>query len=216
MARTPENCETRPPRSAERRSPGDRRCLPGLNIRALCIALASLITAFGWLGEAAAETVRASQYDVEAAYLYNFGKFVEWPGDPHQGPMQICVLGKDPFGATLDHILSNEAINGRPLVANRITTAAAAQNCSILYIASSEEPRVDSLLVALQGKPILTVSDMPQFLRHRGMIQLVVEENRVRFSVDLDAVNPSGLVLSSELLKVAVQVKGKPGREGKR
>ncbi len=171
---------------------------------ACVLLLSSLVNA---RGEAAPEN-KPTQYEVEAAYLFDFGKFVAWPsaGEPAGSPFLICVLGEDPFGAVLDRTVAGETLNGRAVQDKRITRPQEAAGCSILYISSSESGRLSKILPAIQEAPVLTVSDIPDFVQQGGMIQFVLHEGRVRFEVNLAPTRKNGLVLSSELLKVAVQV----------
>jgi hypothetical protein len=147
-------------------------------------------------------------YDVEAAYLYNFGKFIQWPADsasPSQ-PFSICILGVDNFGRKLDDLIANDSIQGRKIVARRILTPDATDNCQIVFLGVSEDAHLKKDLDAFEKKPILTVSNIPRFLERGGMIQFLVQDRRVRFAVNLPAAERTGLALSSELLKVAVYV----------
>jgi hypothetical protein len=152
---------------------------------------------------------RHSQYQVEAAYLYNFARFVEWPtqGTTKATSLTICVLGEDPFGQALDSTLAGEAIGNQHVSARRISSTPEAGDCQILFIGSSEAKHLNKIVDALDKKPILTVSDIPQFSQHRGMIQFVLADNRIRFEVNLAAAQRAGLTLGSELLKVAVTVR---------
>lgn len=149
-----------------------------------------------------------TEYEVKAAYLYNFGKFIEWPAKVSVAgdPFTICVLGQDPFGASLNATIASETINGRSVVVKRIPRPQEAVSCRILFISSSEESRLKEILATLEQTSALTVSDMPQFTRRGGMIQFVVESNRVRFEVNLTSAERAGLTLSSQLLKVAISV----------
>ncbi|MGC1685023.1 MAG: YfiR family protein [Candidatus Acidiferrales bacterium] len=148
---------------------------------------------------------------MKAVYLYNFGKFVDWPtANPTASKddlFQICVLGRDPFGPYLDSILAGETIQNRKLAARRIANSREAANCRILFISNSEAPRIKVILNSVDKSGVLTVSDTPGFTADGGMIQFVLTENKVRFEVNLVAAERSGLTLSSQLLKVATQVK---------
>jgi hypothetical protein len=157
-----------------------------------------------------------SSSDVEAAYLYNFGKFIEWPApaDPNAAPFSICIVGKDDFGATLDSLVQNDTVKGRAIVAKRLPSIAVAEACQILFLGSSEQPHLARDLDAVKDKPILTVSSIPGFLDHGGMIQFLVRDSRVRFAVNLASATHADLTLSSELLKVAVFVDSKPSQGG--
>lgn len=159
-----------------------------------------------------AQPPKPTEYEVKAAYLYNFGKFVRWPESALSGaPPSICVLGKDPFGKTLDATVGGGSWEGRPISTRRITTVNEAAGCSILFISASESDRWAQILPVIEKQPILTVSDAPLFSRHGGMIEFVLSENRVRFEVDLQAAENAGLSLNSQLLKVAMRVRKSPG-----
>jgi hypothetical protein len=151
-----------------------------------------------------------SQSDVEAVYLFDFGKFVRWPGAGADAPFSICAAAPQPFVDGLQGVVANEHIEGHSLAVRRVLRAEQTQGCSILFIDASEKEDEPALLAACENKPMLTVSDLPGFLGHGGMVQFLLVGKRVRFSVNLDAVNHSSLAMSSELLKVAVSVKGTP------
>ncbi len=154
----------------------------------------------------------ATEYEVKAAYLLNFGKFIKWPAEaipPGMDTFSICVLGDDPFGNALNTTVRDEKIGGLPVVARRIGRSQDVTGCQVLFISRSEEKQFRKLLQSSGKTAVLTVSDMPGFLDHDGMIQFTLINNRVRFEVNLDSVQKAGLTLSSELLKVASFVKGK-------
>jgi hypothetical protein len=187
------------------RSCRDRRsCSIGRVAISLCLALS--LTAF----TSAAEEATESQ--VKAAYLYNFGKFVTWPASPavSPAPREICVLGKDPFGAVLDSTVAGESIAGKKIAIRRLAKAQEANHCNILFVGSSEASRLDAIILALRHFDALTVSDIPHFAEHGGMIEFVMRQNKIRFEVNWVAAQQAHLVLSSELLKVAVRVIDKP------
>jgi hypothetical protein len=152
---------------------------------------------------------KPSQYQIEATYLFNFSRFVAWPSQvPAQkgGPFGICVLGADPFGPALDAMLSGESVGGKTLVARRIAKAQEAADCRILFVATSEEARLKDILTTLDDASVLTVSDIPEFSKRGGMIEFVMNGDRVRFAVNLKRASDAGLTLSADLLKVAVAV----------
>jgi hypothetical protein len=161
---------------------------------------------------AAAEAVavsQPSQSDVEAVYLFDFGKFIRWPAGADQGPMSLCVAGSTAFSAGLEKVVANESIGGRTLDVRRVSSADDESGCAILFIDTTQRDHAQELLQAVADKPTLTVSDLPDFLSRGGMIQFQLVAKRVRFSVNLDAVNRGHLTMSSELLKVAMSVKGR-------
>ena len=148
------------------------------------------------------------EYQVKAAYLYSFGKFVSWPAE-NSDAFLLCILGDDPFGPALEHTISNTTVNGKPVAAKRISTTQDAAGCRIVFVASSESRFLARDLASLP-MGVLTVSDIENFSQSGGMIQFVNDNSRIRFEVNLTAAQGSGLHLSSELLKVATRVKGAP------
>ena len=154
------------------------------------------------------------EYQVKAAYLVNLGRFVEqWSARPKPSPdetFDLCVLGSDPFGAALDAAVKGEKIGGSPLAVKRITRSQDPVACRVLYIGSSEEGQLNAVLATLGTAPVLTVADIPDFIKHGGMIQFILDGNHVRFEINIAAAQAAGLKLSSELLKVARLVKRTP------
>jgi hypothetical protein len=152
-----------------------------------------------------------SQYDVQAVYLFDFAKFVRWPAGVPDSSVDICVAGQAVYVDSLKKIVVGEKIDGKPLKARAVDRPEQEAGCGILFIGISAKDRADGLMAAALGKPILTVSDIPGFLSHGGMIEFMVLDKRVRFAVDLRASQKSGIGLNSALLKVAVKVDGTPG-----
>jgi hypothetical protein len=186
---------------------------PACRLRLTMVVLGWALFAFpcSW-----AQRPKPTDYQVKAAYLYNFGRFIEWPRvvTAKSGPFTVCVLGQDPFGSTLDATMAGETIAGRNVVAKRISTPEESVNCQILFLSAAEAGRLNKIMEGLDKAAVLTVSDMPQFAQRGGMIQFVLEGNRVRFEVNLIATQHAGLTLSSDLLRVATAVRrNSPGRD---
>jgi len=161
-------------------------------------------TSFGFAGE------QATAYQVEAVYLYNFTKFVQWPARAmpvKSAPFAICILGADPFGPVLDAALGGESIQGAQIVARRIAQPQDAAGCRIVFVSSSEEHRLKEILAALSGTGVLTVSDISDFTKRGGMIQFVQTDGKVRFEVNVKNATDAGLVLSADLIEVALAVR---------
>jgi hypothetical protein len=154
-----------------------------------------------------AQAPKANEFQLKAAYLFNFGRFVQWPDPGATETFEICVLGSDPFGSALDTTLAGGTIAGKNVTAKRIARPQDVNSCRVLYISSSEEGRLKEDLQALDKVRVLTVSDIPRFSDRGGMIGFVSEGDRIRFDVNLDSAAGAGLTLSSELLKVATNVK---------
>jgi len=153
---------------------------------------------------------KSTEYDVKAAYLYNFGKFIHWPAaiSPAASEMfSICVLGSNPFGDSLNSTVKGESIDGKKLAVRYLSSTGELNGCRILFLSSSEEHRVEAILAEVGKRPILTVSDIPDFVERGGEIEFVPVDEKIRFRVNLGAAEKAGLSLSSDLLKVAVAVK---------
>lgn len=148
----------------------------------------------------------ATEYQVKAAFLYNFAKFVEWPTEAFSqpsAPFHLCVFGDDPFEGELERIVREKTIGGRPLRVLQPKRADRARGCHILFVASSDRKKVRSLLEALSGSTTLTVGDTSEFTRLGGMINFLVEGGRVRFEINPEAAQENRLRISAKLLSLA-------------
>ena len=156
-----------------------------------------------------------SEYQVKAAYVFNFLKFVEYPtssfADP-LAPLVIGVLGDDPFGNALPQVVIGKTVGGRDLVIRIYHPGEDLRSAHILFISSSERKRLPAILSSLDGSSVLTVGDTTGFLDAGGMIQFLSESDRVRFAINVDAASRARLKLSSKLLSLA-QVMGGNGKE---
>jgi hypothetical protein len=147
------------------------------------------------------------EYAIKAAYLYQFGYYTEWPAEAFtndQSPFVIGVLGADPFGTALDDIAREKKIAGRPIVIKRFTSLEDYKPCHILYMASSAVP--EGKLSAIQKEqkfPVLIVGETPGFAEQGGAINLFVEQNRVRFEINVAVAKREQLKISSKLLSLA-------------
>jgi hypothetical protein len=158
------------------------------------------------------QTGKPVEYEVKAAFLYNFSKFVKWPAAAlrNRNEFTICVIGRDPFGTSLDMLLAGETVDGKRVVARRIAGATDTATCEIAFISVSEERRLKETLATLARANTLTVSDIPQFAQRGGMIEFILSGNKVRFDINLTPAERSGLTLGSDLLRVAESVKRNP------
>lgn len=142
---------------------------------------------------------------VKAAYIYNFTRFIDWPGEgsaENSEPVRICFVGNDPLRTMLGE-LSNREVKGRPLQIVRIKDSGSFESCKIVFISRSEEAQLPLILQRLQGTHVLTVSDIPRFAHKGGMISFVTENDRVKIEVSQRAVRQAGLKVSAKLLEVA-------------
>lgn len=151
------------------------------------------------------DPVVSREYLIKAALLYNFAKFVEWPTGAFDGattPLQICILGDDPFGAALDTLVGKQ-VHERPLAIARMRALGETGRCHILFVSASEAARLTEILDYVGGRPILTVADFNRFAQAGGIIGLKTVDNHSRIEVNIDAINRAGLKLSSKLLRLA-------------
>lgn len=161
---------------------------------------------------APARPVASTEYQVKAAFLYNFAKFIEWPPEalPEGRPFVIGVLGHDPFGSALDEAVAGKTVRDRRIVVRRFSRIDEAADSHILFIGDSEAENLPRILKRLGPAPVLAVSDLPRFAEQGGMVQLVMEQSRVRFAINVGSMERAGLKPSSQLLKLARIVNGQP------
>jgi len=146
------------------------------------------------------------EYQVKAAFLFNFAKFVEWPADTFKAvddPMAICVLGQDPFSGALEDLVRDKTVAGRPFVVRKVSTIPQAIKCQMVFVTASERKRVRSILDELKGHSILTVGEAEDFTANGGIINFKLKDARVRIEIDTAAVERAKLRISSKLLSLA-------------
>jgi hypothetical protein len=147
-----------------------------------------------------------TEYQVKAAFLFNFVKFTEWPAAAFpdaSAPLVIGVLGNDPFGRTLDELVQGESINGRSMIIKRFPAGSDPADCHVLFVTRSEKDRLSSLLKALKKKPCLTISDLDRFCQQGGTINLVLSASgTVKPEISPDAARAAGVQISSRLLNL--------------
>ena len=151
----------------------------------------------------------ASEYDVKAAFLYNFAKFVRWPGEhfpPVTQSFRLCLLGDDPFGGVLENAVVGKSIQERSLTVQHLDDPQEAAACQMVFVSRSELQRLRQITAILDGAPVLIVGDSPDAVYTGGMIGFHMVGNRVRFMINQDAVTRAGLEVSSQLLNVADKV----------
>lgn len=157
-----------------------------------------------------AQTPAPSEYQIKAAFLYNFAKFVEWPPQMFLSPntaINLCILGEDPFGDDLEQTIQGKIIHGRAVVIRRFKGMQGLDVCHVLFVSSSEQKRLPQLLDSLKGRSVLTVGDIEGFAAAGGMINFTMQGNKVRFAINVDVTERAGLKLSSQLLKLATIIR---------
>ena len=167
---------------------------------------AGLIVLWLLIPDGLASAQIASEYQVKAAYLFNFGKFVEWPSDTApQGatPLHLCVLDDKQFELTLRDVVNGKSIGSHPVWVMPVHAANQARDCQILFISSSHNKEALRVLEELRDTRTLTVGEMDGFVEAGGMINFVLDNDRVHFEVNAKAAESAGLRVSSRLLNVA-------------
>lgn len=167
---------------------------------------AAVLTLWIGAGHVSAQD-RTPEYQVKAAFLSKFGSFVEWPASAFpdaRSPVQLCVVGRDPFGDTLDRLAQGQTVNMRSLRVRRISVIAPNSGCHIAFLGGSAAQSPSDAVRAASGAPVLTVADGP--IGEPVGIQFVIQANRVRFQIDQRASAGAGLGISSKLLNLAVAV----------
>jgi len=184
---------------------------PGLRRGAMLLGLVgTLIAAGGRTVGAEVSSGGPSEYQVKAAYLYYLATFVDWP--PEALPLDsdsliIGVLGDDPFGDILEATVRGKIVNNRSLIVSRIRNVKNARQCNILFISSSEQGDLPTILKFLDGAAILTVGEFGEFAARGGQIGFRTEDRKVRFDINIAAVERSGLKISAQLMKLGRIVK---------
>jgi hypothetical protein len=172
-------------------------------VRSLALALALAAVLPGRAAHAADLVA-----EVKAAFLYNFAKFVEWPPEAFpapSAPLTFCVYGEGPAGAgleaSLEALIRGETLNGRLLVVRHLRSLQQARECQVLFL--GENGRAAEALAALGGASVLTVGEGEDFLEDGGTIRLFLQQNKIRFDINLEAAEKSSLKISSKLLRLA-------------
>ena len=166
--------------------------------------LAVLLLAVAAQARPAAQDV-SKEYRVKAAFLYNFVKFVEWPSRTEPGPIVICVAGRDPFGSILDDTIRGETVRGRTLAARVILEPD--PGCHVTFVPTGAAP---AYLRAARGTPTLTVGESLDFIQQGGLIRFYLDGGTVRFEINRDGAERSGVRISSRLLQLARLVPNPP------
>jgi hypothetical protein len=169
-------------------------------MRRLCLsALALCLATTVVRAQTPAQTV-TSEYELKAAFLYNFVRLVEWPAGASNGSMRICIAGPHPIQEQLEETVRGETVEGQPLAVRSILQPDSA--CDVLFI-----PRrfaaAHEYLRAVEGKPVLTVGESPEFIQEGGIVNFFLDGKRVRFEINPTAAMRANLRISSRLLQLA-------------
>ena len=170
--------------------------------------LTILLILFPTLVPNIAEAIDADEYQIKAAYLYQFTQFVDWPASSFKSPdanFELCVIGEDTFGVALSQ-LAQRTHESHPIILRFLNTVDEVRGCHLLYLSTSEAERETALLAKTVKSPVLTVSSLPDFVEQGGIIGFVRSGNHVRFTINRGACEHQGLTCSAKLLEVAVKI----------
>lgn len=178
---------------------------------ALAVALACAVAPAALASEAKAQGTSAAEYAVKAAYLYKFAPFVDWPPAALAAgaPLQVCVVGPDPFGRALDLAAFGQMVGDHKVEIRRMAKVEGRPACHVMYVRKSAGQTVGEALAAVRGAPILTVTDAADGEGAHGILHLVIADRRVRFEVSPGAAAENGLSISSKLLDLALAVRAR-------
>lgn len=155
-------------------------------------------------------SVGAGEYQVKAAFIFNFTKFADWPATSFassNAPLVIGIVGQDPFGSSLEDVVRGELVRNRRFIIKQLRADGELAGCHVLFISRSEKERLPRLLERLKGSPVLTVSDMDGFAEQGGMLHLLLVQDSVKMEINQEAATAAGLQISAKLLKLARLVK---------
>jgi hypothetical protein len=173
----------------------------------LPILLSTLLMIFLWTPVVYAQDV-SQEFQLKLAFIINFGRFINWPEETfkdNQSELDLCVLGKNPFGNALSEVVGKK-VGNRSLVVKKITSYSKEQRCHLLYVGASDLGQQTGLLPALKGEPIVTVSDGAGFVAAGGSIEFVIRDDKLSFIINNSALKESGIQASSSLLSLAASV----------
>jgi hypothetical protein len=146
------------------------------------------------------------EYKVKAAFIYNFAKFIEWPGGHFartDSPFVVAVVGNDPFNGALDQAVANKQVGTHPVKVQHVESADNLGGCEILFIAGNDDETEANIIDKVKDKAVLTVGDSDHFDANGGSIRFFTEDHKMRFEINTDATDAAKLKISSKLLKLA-------------
>lgn len=171
----------------------------------LCMALFGLLLLNGGAA-VGAESPVSKEYQIKAAFLYNFTRFIEWPPASFSDatdPIVIGVLGYAPLSAELERIVQGRRVNGRAVVVKRVEALEETRSVHLLFMSTTEEARFAAVAAAIEGSPVLTVGESSLFSQAGGIISFVLEDDKVRFVINIASAERTGLHISAQLQKLA-------------
>jgi len=182
-----------------------------LRSRHLCAAvLLSLAAGAVLRAQPVPHPAASGEYDVKAAFVLNFVRFVDWPARAfatESSPLVICVLEPNPFGKVLDALVAGEIVAGHPVTVRVTSPSEPLGACHVVFVPREQATKATSVIGSTTNAPVLTVSEVPMFIEGGGIINLVTAGERVRFEINAGAAEKKGITISSRLLALAKNVR---------
>lgn len=200
-------------RSLQTQESGERPERSGRSHRRRALAAIAIVTIAACARQTGAQGGASSEYQVKAAFLYHFAQFVEWPPEAFKdadSPVTYCTVGDDPFQGALDSSLNGKALGARRFRVWHLKQAEQAEGCHVLFIGGRDKKSIPSTLASVEGKATLTVGETDGFAQDGGMIGFCLEDNKIRFEINLGAAQRAKLKISARLLALARKVIGDP------
>lgn len=169
------------------------------------LAFVLLVTA----PQASSQAISSSEYQVKAAFLFHFAQFVEWPEEAFKdasSPLTYCTIGDDPFHGSLEATLNGKSIGVRPFRVSHFKRPQEIEGCQVLFIGAEGKKLLPAILAGVKGNSVLIVGESEHFVQDGGMVGFLLEENKIRFEINLEAAKKAKLKISSKLLALAKTV----------
>ena len=167
----------------------------------MCIILANGMTT-------EMQSQEIEEHQLKAAFLFNFTKFINWPPADASSKLTVCVVNAKEVAGALEAVTRGKSVDARQVIIQQLSFPAALETCQLLFIGSSGK-KMEEILMEAKKIPIVTVGEDEKFLRRGGMINFVLEDGKLRFQINTDAVGRSGINISSKLLSLAKIVRDK-------
>jgi hypothetical protein len=191
-------------RACSAQDPSSSRALPR-PVRTVLASIAALV-----LGcVSVAQTPATAEHELKVAFLFHFAQFVDWPPEAFKdanSPLTYCTIGGDPFHGALDASLSGKTIGARSFRVLHFKQLQEIGGCQVLFIGAEEKKLLPAILAGIEGNSVLTVGESDHFVQGGGMIGFLLEENKIRFEINLQAAQKAKLRISSRLLALAKSV----------
>jgi YfiR/HmsC-like len=150
-----------------------------------------------------ARAQEVNEYEVKSAFLYNFTRFVDWPGSSGGGPFCIGIVGADPFRGALGNVVKGRSVAGRVIAIKHFKPGDDLSGCEVVFVSATDPRKISAILARLKGEAVLTVGESRGFCSSGGMIGFAMQDNKVKLEINLKAAQRSRLQISSKLLSLA-------------